>query len=62
MMEGEAAEWLAQLHDKKAPELENANELVQLLRTQFEDTSQREETEAKIKDLKQRGQPVKELV
>lgn len=62
MMEGEVAEWLAQLNDEGAPELEDANEFVQLLRTRFDGTSQREEAEAEVKDLKQRGRPVKELV
>lgn len=62
MTEGDAADWIAQLHDEGPPELENADEFVQLLRTRFEDISKREEAEDEIKDLKQGGQPAKEFV
>lgn len=61
-MEGEAAEWVAQLHDEGAPELEDNNEFLQLLRTWFEDIAQRQEAEAEIRDLKKKGHPTKELV
>lgn len=59
-MEGDAADWIAQ--DQAAPEFGDANEFMEALRTWFKDTNQGQEAEAEIKDLKQRGHPVKELV
>lgn len=36
-LEGEAAEWVTQLHDKDAPELGNINAFFQELRSRFKD-------------------------
>lgn len=52
MNEGQTVEWIAELHDEEAPELDNANKLVQLLQGQFEDMAHRVEAEAQIKVLK----------
>lgn len=53
-MEGDAAEWIAQLRDQAAPELGDADESVEALRARFKDTGQGQEAEAEIKELKQR--------
>lgn len=65
-LEGEAAEWVTQLHDEGAPELNNIDDFLQELRTRFEDMAQGHEAEeqikAKKKMVKQRGRPAKEYV
>lgn len=47
-MNGEAPEWVAQLHTDGAPKLEDADEFLQLLRTRFEAMAQGQEAEAEI--------------
>lgn len=54
MNEGDAADWIAQLHDG-APELEDADEFMQLLWIWFEDIADWQEDEAQIKAPKQAG-------
>lgn len=61
-MADDVADCTAQLHDQAAPELDDADEFMETLRAQFEDTSQGQEAEAEIKEFKQRGHPIKELV
>lgn len=61
-LEGEAAEWVAQLHDEDAPELGDVDKFLQELRERFEDMAQGKEAEAEIKAIRQRGCPAKEYV
>lgn len=58
-MEGEAVDWITQLHNQGASELRDADKFVEALRTQFEESGQGQEAEAEIKDLKQKDHPVK---
>lgn len=53
-LEGQAAEWVTQLHDKDAPELGNINTFLQELKSRFKDDYQTLQAEAKICKLKQR--------
>lgn len=53
MNKGEAADWIAQLHNKDAVELHDADEFIQLLQGRFKDTDQKNENQAIIKGLKQ---------
>lgn len=62
MNEGEAVEWIAELHDEGALELHDADEFVQLLRGRFKYMDHQVESKAQIKALKQVRQPPKELV
>lgn len=61
-LEGEAAEWVTQLHDEDAPELGNIDTFLQELRVRFEDDSQALQSEAEICKIKQRGWPTKEYI
>ncbi|ETE59976.1 hypothetical protein L345_14287, partial [Ophiophagus hannah] len=59
----EAAEWMNQLHNKDVPELGNVDScFLQELRDRFKDESQAQESEAEIKEMKQRGCPAKEYI
>ncbi|ETE72977.1 hypothetical protein L345_01188, partial [Ophiophagus hannah] len=61
-LEGEAAEWLTQLHDEDTPELGNINTFLQELRARFEDDSQALQATVEIHELKKKGRPIKEYV
>lgn len=50
-------EWVTQLHDEGAPELDSINDFLQELRNWFKDTAQGKEAEAEILELKQKGHP-----
>lgn len=59
MNEGEAVEWIAELHNDEAPELGDAEKFVQLMRVRFNNIAQQVEAETQIKMLKQAGRPTK---
>lgn len=61
-MEGEAVEWVTNLHDEGTPELLDANLFMEQLRVRFEDESQALQAEKEIDHLRQRGRPAKEYV
>lgn len=50
------------LHDEGALEFDNMDDFLRELQAQFEDSSQTQEAEARIKMMKQRGWPTKEIV
>lgn len=52
MNEGQTVEWIAELHNEEAPELDDANKFIQLLQGQFGDMAHQVEAEAQIKVLK----------
>lgn len=60
--EGEAVEWMNQLHNKDAPELGNIDAFQQDLRARFKGESQAQEVEAEIREIKQKGHLAKEYV
>lgn len=57
--DGEAVEWMNQLHNKDVPELGNIYAFLQEMRVRSKDESQVQEAEAEIKGIKQRGLPAK---
>lgn len=61
-LEGEAVEWVTQLHDEDVPELGNINTFLKELRAMFKDDSQALQAKAEIHEIKQRGQPTKEYI
>ncbi|ETE64417.1 hypothetical protein L345_09815, partial [Ophiophagus hannah] len=61
MNEGDASDWIAQLHNKGPAKLDDADEFVQLLRGQFEDPDQVNEKEAIIKVMKQGNKSIKDV-
>lgn len=48
-MADNAADLITQLHDQAAPELDNAHEVMEALRDQFEDIGQGQEADAETK-------------
>ncbi|XP_034275328.1 uncharacterized protein LOC117666666 [Pantherophis guttatus] len=62
MNEGEAAEWIAELHNERAPELEDMDDFIQLMRVRFSNVTQQVEAEHQITTLRQAGRPAKEFV
>lgn len=61
-LEGEAAEWVEQLHNKDVPELGNIDTFLQELRTRFKDDPETLQAEVEICMHKKRGRPAKEYV
>ncbi|KAK9395668.1 interleukin-4 receptor subunit alpha [Crotalus adamanteus] len=61
-LEGEAANWVTNLHDDGAPELNDINLFMEQLRDQLEDESQVLMAKKEIHRLKQRGRPAKEYI
>lgn len=53
MNEGEVSEWIAELHNEEAPEVEDADEFIQLMQSRFSNIAHQGEAEAQIKELKQ---------
>lgn len=58
-LEGEATEWVTNLHDDGAPELLDVNLFMEQLRASFEDESQALQAKKEIHFLRQRGRPAK---
>lgn len=61
-LKGEAAEWVGTLHDEDAPELRDAGMFLWELRIKFEDEAKAQWAEGEIRELNQRGQPMKEYI
>lgn len=61
VLEGEAAEWVANLHSEHARELANVGLFLETLRALFEDGSQAQQAEGELLSLK-RGRLAKEYV
>lgn len=62
MLEGEAAEWVADLHSEHARELPDAGLFLEALRVRFEDRFHAQRAEGELLSLKQRGHLALEYV
>ncbi|XP_058021226.1 uncharacterized protein LOC131189232 [Ahaetulla prasina] len=59
---GLASEWIAQLYNAQAPELNNIHEFITLLRNRFQDDDLIAECETTLKTMKQGNKPLKQFV
>lgn len=60
-LEREAEEWVATLHDE-APKRRDAGMFLGELWARFKDEAKAQQAEGEIRELKQRGRPVKEYI